>query len=229
MSLLGMMLRSRPGRFFEEISAERRQAEFFARGVQLRPMVEILGLDRGEALDLWDRSWSHLRRATADKRHAFRYPVLCTEGSRGPEGRVVVMRNCSERSRRVEFFTDYRSPKCQEIIGSPQVSFVWYAPKLQLQIRAKGRANIVSDEPWVEATWESLSEHQKRDYSSLASPGEARWNQDEDLANQGKCGFFSVVRTTLESVDILELKPEGHQRWVWEWCIDQWMARSVVP
>ena len=203
--------------------------EFLVLGVQLRIMVEILGLDRGEALDLWDRAWSHLRRATADKRHAFRYPVLCSEGARGPQGRVVVMRNCSERSRRVEFFTDYRSPKCQEIIGSPQVSFVWYDPKLRLQIRGQGRAAIVSDEPWVEATWESLSERQKAEYSSVAAPGESRWTQDEDLAKPGKCGYFAVVRTTLESLDILELSSEGHQRWIWEWYIDQWAARSAVP
>ena len=139
------------------------------------------------------------------------------------------MRNCSERSRRVEFFTDYRSPQCQEIIGSPQVSFVWYDPKLRLQIRGQGRAAIVSDEPWVEATWESLSERQKAEYSSVAAPGESRWTQDEDLARPGKCGYFAVVRTTLESLDILELSSEGHQRWIWEWYIDQWAARSAVP
>lgn len=192
-------------------------------------MVEILGLDRGEALDLWDRAWSHLRRATADKKHAFRYPVLCTEGERGPEGRVVVMRNCSERNRRIEFFTDYRSPKCREIQGDSQVTFVWYDPKGRLQIRGKGRATIVLNEPWVEATWESLGEQQKAEYSSLARPGESRWNHDEDLAQPGKCGYFAVVRTTLESVDLLELSPGGHQRWIWEWCIDQWTARAVVP
>ena len=36
----------------------------------------------------------------------FRYPVLCTEGSRGRKAESL-SRNCSERSRRVEFFTDY--------------------------------------------------------------------------------------------------------------------------
>jgi len=197
--------------------------------VQPKGMAEIFGLDRGEAMDLWERTWSHLRRATADKHHPFRHPVVCTEGDRGPEGRVIVMRNCSERLRRVEFFTDYRSAKCQEILSASQVAFVWYDPKRRLQVRARGRANVVSDEPWVEATWESLSPRQKNDYSTVAAPGDLRWNGDIDLSDAGKCGYFAVVRTTLESIDILELGAQGHQRWVWEWCSDQWAARAVVP
>ena len=49
MSLLGMMLRSRLGRIFERKLAQNAdKLEFFARGVQLRVMVEILGLDRGK-------------------------------------------------------------------------------------------------------------------------------------------------------------------------------------
>ena len=61
MSLLEMMLRPRLGRIFErKLAQSADKLEFFARGVQLRVMVEILALTEG-SLDLWDRSWSHLR------------------------------------------------------------------------------------------------------------------------------------------------------------------------
>lgn len=61
-----------------------------------------------------------------------------------PTVRVVLMRGCDERG--VSFFTNYDSPKCDDMEANPQVALAFHWKPIFRQVRIEGRVSRVSEE-----------------------------------------------------------------------------------
>ena len=82
--------------------------------------------------------WQELARATQDRHHAWRTPVLATLGVDGaPQARTVVLRHADAGQAVLHIYTDSRSPKVAELDAAPQVSLVFWSKRLSWQLRVR--------------------------------------------------------------------------------------------
>ena len=91
------------------------------------------------------RIWMELGRATQDRHHAWRTPVLATTGEDGlPHARTVVLREADANTAHLRFYTDGRSAKVSQLSYRPDALLVFWSKRLnwQLRVREIGRAHV---------------------------------------------------------------------------------------
>lgn len=159
--------------------------------------------------DIKTAIWPDLGRATVDKRHPFRYPVLGTLGLESAELRTVVLRDLDSVAKKLYFFTDSRSPKVEQLKQQDTASLLFYHPRRKVQLRIKGRCTRHHQNELSQEYLARLPEEQTKDYRSRRAPG----------AMPGPGGLiedpsihFMVLEIRVSAIDFLQLNAEGHQR-----------------
>lgn len=177
--------------------------------------------------------WKELGRATQDRHHAWRTPVLATSDQDGwVNARTVVLRkvsaNGNERSGTLEIYTDSRSPKVPELANRPDACFVFWSTRLGWQLRVRAEVSIQTDGPYVESLWQSVRQTRAAgDYLGILPPGVAL-SSEQNLADAASAsddtvgGYFAVLTAQVTEIDWLELAREKHRRAKmvgdgWEW------------
>ena len=167
--------------------------------------------------------WSELERCVAarpraepdepvadEPPHEWRVAVLATLDDGQADARSLVLREVDAAERRLVFYTDARSPKVRQIEQSPQGTLIFYSRKLGQQLRMQVRLNVETDGLAVSSRWARLQTSAgARDYQSVAAPGRPL---DAPLSELGVRGHFAMIEAMAETVDWLELHPEGHRR-----------------
>lgn len=169
-------------------------------------MQEVPALDQLET-----RLWTELVRASADRHHEWRTPVLASLGADGaPQARTVVLRRANATARALEIFTDRRTPKVAQLRHEPRVSLVFWSNRLHWQLRVQARAAVLSDGPAVTQAWARLSQGASAaDYLAPRAPGTPL------SAEPGEAGdghHLAVLRFEVASLDWLALRRDGHRR-----------------
>ena len=180
--------------------------------------------------------WTELERSVAlrpraaageaeatESQHEWRVAVLATVDDGQADARSLVLREVDAAERRLIFYTDARSPKVRQIEQSPQGTLIFYSRKLGQQLRMQVRLNVETAGLAVSSRWAKLQTTAgARDYLSVAAPGRPL---DAPLSELGVRGHFAMIEAMAETVDWLELHPEGHRRAV----LDANGARWVHP
>jgi pyridoxamine 5'-phosphate oxidase len=164
-----------------------------------------------DGVELLHRIWTELQRATVDRHHEWRTPVLATTGVDGlAQARTVVLRGADAGSSLLTFFTDSRSPKVTELQAVPAAMFVFWSKRLSWQLRARIHAQVHTQGPVVDAAWDRVRQSAAAgDYLAPQAPGSAR-NPFESAPTESH--HLSVVTARIEHMDWLELAREGHRR-----------------
>lgn len=188
--------------------------------------------------------WKELGRATHDRHHAWRTPVLATNALDGsPDARTVVLRKASppevtttaNTGGVLEIYTDGRSPKVDELRQQPRASLVFWSARLSWQLRVKVTVSIQTEGPYVESLWQTVKQTRgSGDYLGLLAPGDAL-EADSEYVNSASAAnesnpHFAVLRAEVIELDWLELGRDQHRRarmvgfagesassLVWEW------------
>lgn len=190
--------------------------------------------------------WTELIRGSAEKEHPFRMPVIGTSGGGEEEPiennmRMVVLRNVDAQERQLFFHTDIRSAKVKDLMKYPKLSWLFYHPRHQIQIRAKGSIQLhFKDKVWDDF-WQMGTANSLKGYTTKVAPGtlliDYHPSIEANLLNQtpekgeiesGKNNFV-VVSCVIEFVEWLKLSREGHQRIEFIWKNGQWQACWVAP
>jgi pyridoxamine 5'-phosphate oxidase len=167
--------------------------------------------------------WSELERSVAPRPrpepgepdaisppHEWRVAVLATVDNGQADARSLVLREVDAAERRLVFYTDARSPKVRQIQQSPQGTLIFYSHELGWQLRMQVRLNVETAGLAVSSRWAKLQTSAgARDYLSVSAPGRPL---DAALADLGTRGHFALIEAQAETVDWLELHPEGHRR-----------------
>lgn len=172
-----------------------------------------------------------LERAIGERKNPFRFCYLATtEVDNVPAQRMVVFRGFLP-SREMLVFTDYRSPKLQEIKLQNQVSLLFYHPERQVQLRIKAEATIHHQDTICLTEWKKLSEYNKKHYQTDLSPGSDILNPEEELTYNSEFGsnFFSILALKPIKVDVLQLSRMGHKRVVAHFENGEWVGNRVMP
>ena len=166
--------------------------------------------------------WSELERCVATRPrgepgedahetpHEWRVAVLATVDDGQADARSLVLREVDAAERRLVFYTDARSPKVRQIEKSPQGTLIFYSRALGWQLRMQVRLNVETTGLAVSSRWAKLQTSAgARDYLSVAAPGRPL---DAPLSELGVRGHFAMIEARAETVDWLELHPQGHRR-----------------
>nr|WP_319385868.1 pyridoxamine 5'-phosphate oxidase family protein [uncultured Roseibium sp.] len=165
-------------------------------------------------------AWDALDAAAADAQKPFRYLTLASLGRcQFPEARTVVLRSVNVSTRVLEFHTDTRSPKWQELQDNGNTTILGYSDALRLQLRLRGTIELApAGSPVAEQVWSRLPLHTRATYQGGPPGDELRPNdnpvsQDHDFQSEetGK-ERFGVLVFRARSLDWCRLARDNNLR-----------------
>ncbi len=178
-----------------------------------------------------------LTRAAKDRRSPMHVPVVVTSDV---DARTMVLRAFDTSAWTLRFHTDTRAPKVTAIKADPRMAVLFYDKGAKLQIRVRGKGEVLVEDPLTEAAWGNSTNFARRCYlgegpgaesdvptSGLPAEFEGVEPSDEQVA-AGR-GNFSVVRITLEELDWFYLAHTGHVRAQFTRQGGDWQGRWVSP
>lgn len=200
-------------------------------GFGSRPRTAIPGLDvLSTPQAIRHQVWIELARATQDRHHAWRTPVLATIDPDGsPRARSVVLRRAQASAQSLDFYTDGRSPKVRELQHQPRAQCVFWSARLGWQLRIQVVCSVFLLGPEVDRVWSQIKPSKAAgDYLSPAAPGALQNNQATQINAQqateptGPDHHLAIVRAQVCQMDWLELSRNGHRRaqftpTSWDW------------
>ena len=163
--------------------------------------------------DLKRRVWQELQRATQDRHHEWRTPLLTSTGLEGAlQARTLVLRHVDTVAWQLTFYTDSRSNKVLELQKNAQAAVVFWSKRLGWQIRLQASVTVHTEGPEVDAAWCRIYQSPSAgDYLSLATPGSPLHLQ-ADSPEQSKRHHLALLSAQVTSLDWLELAQTGHRR-----------------
>jgi hypothetical protein len=168
--------------------------------------------------------WKELGRASQDRHHAWRTPVLATAAADGSvNARTVVLRRVDVVAGVLEIYTDFRSEKVADLVHQPRAQFVFWSERLHWQLRATVMASVASKGPDVQKLWQSVKQSPAaRDYLGVQAPGALLDADRATAAILNDETHFAVVSGTVIEMDWLELARDNHRRAkltadTWDW------------
>jgi len=154
--------------------------------------------------------WRELASAPHDAQHPWRTSVLATTDGQAGDARTVVLRHADPVAKQLTLFSDARAGKVVQITAHPLGTLVMWSPALNWQLRLRVRLQAQTDGLSVSSTWARLKlSPAAHDYLSALAPGSVLANA---LGARGERAHFAVITADVQSVDWLELHPQGHRR-----------------
>ncbi len=167
----------------------------------------------------------NLTRGVKDRKHDFHTPVFCNINHHGGiESRVVVLRKFDSLNMLINFHTDFRSPKTEQLLKNNNSLFVFYDHKLKIQMRIKttsilNNQNQVAKEMWDKTRLLSrkcyLTSKDPSSFTSAPEDGIPKYLEGkEPKFEESEKGFknFTVVENRIYEIDWLYLEISGHRR-----------------
>lgn len=177
--------------------------------------------------EIRQRIWMELQRATHDRHHEWRTPVLATVGTDGlPQARTVVLRQVDAKLGTLQIYTDSRSPKVAELTARPGLSMSFWSKRLGWQLRVRAVSSVQRTGLEVDAVWVRVSQSPAAgDYLSTSAPGDVLPDAGAVPAaapDLRSSHHLAIITAQVHEIDWLELARTGHRRAVltndvWEW------------
>ena len=165
-------------------------------------------------------TWHELNNAAKDRHAGFRYLNVCTIDTESkPQARMMVLRRTDSAQRLLEFHTDIRSAKWQELAINPAATVLGFCPQSRLQLRLQGYFKRHDpSSALAEQTWQGLPVWTRRSYTG-GPPGEEslfprdqnRHAESEESGEDGK-RHFGVLIFQVESLDWFPLQRNDNRR-----------------
>ena len=168
--------------------------------------------------------WLQLAQSIVDKAHPWRTPVLATHDGQRADARTVVLREIDARQKQLVIYTDERSGKVRQMLTHPHGTLVMWSPELSWQLRCHVRLSLEMSGLAASSRWARVRlSPAAQDYLSPLPPGTTlpAHSAHAPVARD----YFAVIDATVESLDWLELRRDGHRRAIF----DGQGARWVQP
>lgn len=154
--------------------------------------------------------WQELERAVGERDHGWRHLVLASAGADGADARTVVLRGLNADRRELALYSDSRSAKVAQLRADARATLVAWSPALSWQLRLRATVEVLDSGLDVSSRWARLKlTPAAQDYLSPLPPGTPveRWQPQ-----RGTREHFCVLWAHVQSIDWLELHPDGHRR-----------------
>ena len=169
-----------------------------------------------------------LQKSLVKKGHPFRYFTLATTGVESiARLRTVVLRQITSDFKLI-FYTDRRSKKVTHITENPNVSILFYHPKLMLQLKIEGTATIVTNQKVLKTYWSGIQPNSRKDYITQQAPG-STIKDPNTVDYLDEENHFCMVEIEPFKVEYLKLKRPNHLRIRFSKNQDNWEGEFLVP
>ena len=182
-----------------------------------------------ELQQLPEAIWQRLSNACGDITNPLRLPALATVSGVAPAIRTVVLRNADSYQRTLTFFSDSRAQKIAELAAKPQIAFLFFDPRDQIQIRASGVATIHRMDAVSVSEWNQLPDSSRLNYSTEMAPGTPIPTPDQNPTDTSGRAHFAVVIANIQHIDWLQLSSPFHHRAEFVFESGQWRGRWIAP
>jgi len=174
--------------------------------------------------NIYTDCWERIAAGAKTAKHAFHLVTLSTINNGFPEMRTVVLRKSNSLENTLNFHTDYRSPKVNQIKENASVAILLYDFESRIQIRLRTKATIHHLDSVCEEAWKNSRLESKRCYLVDPSPSSIIDFPDDGLPknlsvkdlteDNVQPGFqnFVVIKTKVLELDWLFLNNKGHRR-----------------
>lgn len=183
-----------------------------------------LGPDQLDLTGVHGLIWDLLEQGVSYRHSPFHVPTVATVTDGGqPELRTVVLRHASRKSGLLGFHTDRRSAKFVSLCANSAVALHVYDPKLKIQVRGSGHAELHLDDEQARGAWEKSNQMSRVCYSQVQAPGarldtpsSTTFEDQKNLLGHGTCvagwANFVLVTVKVERLEWLYLKSTGNRR-----------------
>lgn len=181
-------------------------------------------------------TWRMLFRPTQDKNSPLRTPSITTVSPEGlPASRTVVLRKVDKAQRLLRLYTDFRAQKVSDLQHQPELVWLFYDTRKQIQLRLRARAVIHHQNSLCREVWESIPVFARKNYCTASHPASRTLlptnGLSEDWEEYSQTGFshFALIDTTVYAIDWLFLHPKLQHRAQFLWHKGQWEGTWVIP
>jgi 3-hydroxyisobutyrate dehydrogenase len=171
-----------------------------------------------------------------NRNNPYHYITIASVNEESPEIRMVVNRLVDFDKRLINFHTDFRSPKINQLKQNPNVGLLFYNIETKMQLRIKAVANIHHKDEVAKEKWEKTRNLSRLCYMHQLTPGSevvCDWEKNKALDNgTNKEGYenFAVISCKFSSIDCMILGHENHRRFLFEWSDkNQLMSKEIAP
>ena len=192
--------------------------------------------------EILDQIWTMLNRGVIEAGDPFHTPVLGTTAlDHSNSLRTVVLRQVIPSERTLICHTDARSTKVREIQHNPAVSWLFYHPQQQTQLRLTGQARLHADGELADQQWAATRLSSRLIYCVTEPPGTPTGQPTSGLpealetrlpslteCEAGRPNFM-VIACRVDSIDWLILRNTGHRRARFTWPDDRLTAAWLTP
>ncbi len=176
---------------------------------------------RFDLVDIDTAAWSKLAVAAKHPDSSFRYLNLCTaDRENKPQARLVVLRRVDVMARMLEFYTDIRSPKWEQLSKNPHAVVLGFCTQTRLQLRLKGGVEMHAPGSLeAEAAWQTLPAWTRSTYTG-GPPGDERAFTDVEDKSHAQLPHldvedkknFGILRFQAEDLDLVQLLRSDNRR-----------------
>tara|TARA_B100001123_G_C14821045_1_gene832204 strand:+ start:50 stop:655 length:606 start_codon:yes stop_codon:yes gene_type:complete len=167
----------------------------------------------------------NLLNGVVDRYHGFHTPVFSSlKNNNIVNSRVVVLRNFESTSMKINFHSDLRSKKIEELKKNPNTFFLFYDYKIKTQLRITTKSKIHYNNDITLQAWDKTKLSSRKCYLSLKAPSTESKNANDGLpkhligvdptAEESIKGYknFVVISSEIKKIDWLYLLASGHKR-----------------
>ena len=166
-----------------------------------------------------------LKLAVTDRHHTFHTPVFSNKNQNNSiDSRVVVLRKFNENNLKLNFHTDFRSPKIINITKDNNSTFVFYDFKLKIQLRINTNSIINNKNNISKNAWELSPLSSRKCYLTEKAPSSITKLPEDGIPKhlrginpsqeESEKGYdnFTVIENKIQNIDWLYLAFSGHRR-----------------
>ena len=192
--------------------------------------------------ELLNHIWEQVEQGAQAPAHPYHTPTFGTVGTNGPNLRTVVLRQVDTQERSLIFHSDSRAQKIKEIQNNSRVTWHFWTPDSNEQLRLMGKAFIHFDDELANEVWQSSHPKSLKIYVKLIAPdtevdepqsGLPKEVESAKLSNHDEVEagrkYFAVVRTRIDEIYFLHLHEEGHYRAHFKWAENGVSSSWIIP
>ncbi|GAB5489453.1 MAG: pyridoxamine 5'-phosphate oxidase family protein [Parasphingorhabdus sp.] len=191
-----------------------------------------------------EEAWKLLEQGKKDRHSPLHTLVVASNDEHGiPSQRIMVLRSVDFEKRMIQFNSDRRAAKIDQIKKNKFISVLGYHPEAKIQLRVFGTGEIKTDGAHFEKAWNDASPYGKRCYLANPGPGQTAAIPSSGLAPELEGvkpseeqlvpakNNFAILQIEIDRLEWLYLAHTGHRRAKFSWNEEQqeWDSQWLVP
>ena len=163
--------------------------------------------------------------AVKDRHHTFHTPVFSNKNQNNSiDSRIVVLRKFNESNLKLNFHTDFRSPKIVNLKKNNNSSFLFYDFKIKIQLRITTLSIINNKNDITKNAWDLSHLSSRKCYLTKKAPSSITTLPEDGIPKhlkgidpsqkESEMGYdnFTVIENKIQNIDWLYLAASGHRR-----------------